>query len=103
MYFSTHSGEEVITHAEHRGEAHFFQADFFEKDWAGSDAPSQYDLVYDYTVSFCACLDNSVCVSKGYIPVLLRPTTSYATILERANVRYTLSWWISYLSRVPII
>lgn len=51
MSFSSESAEETAMHASNQGEARFFQADFFEEDWAGRDAPSHYDLVYDYTVS----------------------------------------------------
>jgi hypothetical protein len=53
MYFSTQVEEEITEYRAQRGEVHFFQADFFEKDWAGRDVPSQFDLVYDYTVSGC--------------------------------------------------
>ncbi len=45
----------VTSLLEDRGEAQFFCADFFEKDWAGNGIPSQYDLVYDYTVSCQPC------------------------------------------------
>jgi len=51
MYFSHKSEDEVAAYLANRGEVHIFQADFFEEDWAGRDAPPQYDLVYDYTVS----------------------------------------------------
>jgi len=50
MYFSTKNEGEIAAYVEGKGKAHIFQADFFEKDWAGKIAPSHYDLVYDYTV-----------------------------------------------------
>jgi hypothetical protein len=50
-YISQPQNDEVVAaHRESRGEVHFFQVDFFEKDWAGNDPLNQYDLVYDYTV-----------------------------------------------------
>lgn len=51
MYFSDKNEDEVAAYLANKGEVRIFQADFFETDWAGRDAPAQYDLVYDYTVS----------------------------------------------------
>jgi hypothetical protein len=55
MYFSTQNNEEIAVRQQSQGDARFFQADFFDKDWAGRDAPKQFDLVYDYTVSCHVC------------------------------------------------
>src|SRR5205809_451712 len=51
MYFSMLSDEEIAAYRQKRGDARFFEANFFEDDWAGRDAPRWFDLVYDYTVS----------------------------------------------------
>lgn len=51
MYFSDKNEDEIAVYLANKGKVHIFQADFFETDWAGRDAPAQYDLVYDYTVS----------------------------------------------------
>ena len=50
FFFPTLGDAKVATYQERRGKVHFIQADFFKKDWVGKDCPSQYDLVYDYTV-----------------------------------------------------
>ena len=66
IYFSSASNREIVEYQQNAGNVHFFQADFFDKNWARGDVPKQFDLVYDYTVSSLFAFDSTTKNTMSY-------------------------------------